>query len=173
MKLRPDYADAYFNLGSVLFQQGKIDEAIIQWRKALEIQPRDAEAHRNVADALRKERKMDEAIAEYKQALSITPEDGAALNNLAWILATSSDASMRDGTQAITLAAKAVQVSGGRNPIFIRTLAAAQAETGQFAEASATAETAKALATAQGKPELAKKLEEELMLYQAGLTVRD
>jgi len=95
------------------------------------------------------------------------------LNNLAWILATSSDASMRDGAQAITLAAKAVQVSGGRNPIFIRTLAAAHAEAGQFAKAAATAEAARALATEQGKQELAKRLEEEITLYRAGLTVRE
>lgn len=173
VKLRPDYADAYFNLGTVLFQKGQIDEAITQWRKALEIHPHDAEAHRNVGDALRKQGKMREAISEYKQALNITPEDAAALNNLAWILATCSDASMRDGTQAITFAAKAVQVSGGRNPSFIRTFAAAQAEAGQFAEAAGTAETAKALSNAQGKPELAKKLEEEIMLYRAGLSVRD
>jgi len=35
MKLRPDYGDPYFNLGSVLFQQGRTDEAIAQWQKAL------------------------------------------------------------------------------------------------------------------------------------------
>jgi tetratricopeptide (TPR) repeat protein len=173
VKLRPDYADAHFNLGSVLFQQGKIEQAITQWRKAIELRPRDAEAHRNVADALFKQRKMHEAISEYKQALNITPEDPAALNNLASILATCPDASIRDGTQAITFASRAVQVSGGKNPSLMRTLAAAQAEAGQFVEAAATAETAKSLAEAQGKAKLAKELEEEIMLYRAGLTVRE
>ena len=76
--------------------------------------------------ALRKQGKVKEAISEYEQALNIAPEDSAALNNLAWILATSSDASMRDGARAVTLATRAVQVSGGRNPSFVRTLAAAQ-----------------------------------------------
>jgi protein O-mannosyl-transferase len=172
VKLRPDYADAYFNLGTVLFQQGQIDQAITEWRKALEIRPQDAEAHRNVADALRKEGKVQEAISEYNQALNITPDDPAALNNLASILATCPDTSIRDGARAVTFAARAVQVSGGRNPSLIRTLAAAHAEAGQFAEAVAEAETAKSLANAQGKPELAKKLEEEIMLYRAGLTIR-
>jgi tetratricopeptide (TPR) repeat protein len=55
VRLRPDYADAYFNLGSVLFQQGLVDQAIAQWQKALAIRPRDAEAHRNIASALRKQ----------------------------------------------------------------------------------------------------------------------
>jgi tetratricopeptide (TPR) repeat protein len=173
VRLRPDYADAYFNLGSVLFQQGRIDQAIVEWRKALEIRPRDAEAHRNVASALRKLGNVREAISEYEQALNIEPEDSVVLNNLAWILATCSDASMRDGARAVTLAAKAVQTSGGRNPIFVRTLAAAQAEAGQFPEAIATAEAAKALANKESKPELASRLEEEITLYRARGVLRE
>jgi tetratricopeptide (TPR) repeat protein len=173
VRLRPDYADAYFNLGTVLFQQGRIDQAITQWRKALAIRPTDAEAHRNVASALRRQGNVQEAIAEYEQALNITPEDGVSLNNLAWILATSSDASMRDGARSVTLAVKAVQSSGGKDPNFVRTLAAARAEAGQFAEAVATAETAKALASTQANPELASRLEEEIALYRARVALRE
>jgi tetratricopeptide (TPR) repeat protein len=173
VRLRPDYADAYFNLGSVLSQQGRTDQAITQWQKALAIRPRDAEAHRNVASALRKEGNVKEAISEYEQALNIVPEDSVALNNLAWILATSSDASMRDGARAVTLAVKAVQFSGGRDPNFVRTLAAARAEAGQFAEAVATAEAGKALANTQSKPELARKFEEEITLYRARIALRE
>jgi Flp pilus assembly protein TadD len=173
IRLRPDYADAYFNLGSVLFQQGRIDQAIDQWQMALAIRPRDAEAHRNVADALRKQGKLKEAIAEYENALNIAPEDGLALNNLAWILATCSDGSMRNGARALMLAARAVQASGGRNPSFVRTLAAAHAEAGQFGEAAATAEAAKTLASTQNKPGLARRLEEEITLYRAGVAVRE
>jgi len=173
IRLRPDYADAYFNLGSVLFQQGRIDQAIAQWQAALAIRPRDAEAHRNVADALRKQGKVKEAIYEYEQALNIAPEDGVTLNNLAWILATCSDGSMRDGTRAVMLAVRAVEASAGGNPSFVRTLAAAHAEAGQFVEAAATAETAKALADMQNKPGLAGRLEEEITLYRAGVAVRE
>ena len=173
VRLRPDYADAYFNLGSVLFQQGKIDQAIAQWQKTLAINPRDAEAHRNVGDALRKQGKVREAISEYDQALHIAPEDTAALNNLAWILATSSDASMRDGARAVTLASRAVQTSDRRNAGFVRTLAAAQAEAGQFSEAAATAEAARGLANTQGKPELARRLDDEIILYRSGEALRE
>ncbi len=173
VRLRPDYADAYFNLGSVLFQQGLVDQAIAQWQKALAIRPRDAEAHRNIASALRKQGNLKGAIAEYEQALNIAPEDTVALNNLAWILATSSDASMRDGPRAVMLAVKAVQASEGRDPNFVRTLAAARAEAGQFAEAVATAEAAKALAGTQSKPELAGRLKEEIALYRARVALRE
>jgi Flp pilus assembly protein TadD len=126
-----------------------------------------------VASALRKEGKLKEAIAEYEQALNVLPEDSVALNNLAWILATCSDASLRDGARAVTLAVKAVQTSGGRDPSFVRTLAAARAESGQFTEAVAIAEAAKALAITQNKPELASRLEDEITLYRARLALRE
>jgi len=173
VRLRPDYADAYFNLGSVLFQRGRIDQAIAQWRKALAIRPLDAEAHRNVAIALRRQGRLKEAISEYEQALNIAPEDSVTLNNLAWILATSPDVSVRDGARAVMFAVKAVQASEGKDPNFIRTLAAAQAEAGQFTEAVVTAEGAKALASTQNKPELTSKLEEEITLYRARVALRE
>jgi protein O-mannosyl-transferase len=173
VRLRPDYADAYFNLGSVLFQQGRTEQAIAQWKNALEIRPTDAEAHRNMASALRKTGNVKGAILQYEQALDITPEDSVALNNLAWILATSSDASIRDGGRSVMLAVKAVQVSGGKDPNFVRTLAAARAEAGQFTEAVATAETAKALASAQSKPQLASTLEEEIARYRERIALRE
>jgi len=173
VRLRPDYADAYFNLGSVLFQQGDIDQAIVQWQKALAMRPDDAEAHRNLASALRKKGRLKEAIAEYDKALNMAPEDSVTLNNLAWILATSPDASIRDGARAVTFSLKAVQISGGQDPNFIRTLAAARAEAGQFAEAIATAEAAKTLSATQNKPQLATRLEEEITLYRASTPLRE
>jgi tetratricopeptide (TPR) repeat protein len=173
LRLRPDYADAYFNLGSVLFQAGRTDEAIVQWQKALAIQPRDAEAHRNLANAFRKQERLREAAAEYDRALNITPDDSLALNNLAWILATSSDSSIRDGTRAVGLAQQAVQISDAKNPNFLRTLAAARAEAGQFSEALATAEQAMTMAAAQNKPELAANLEKEIALYRARVALRE
>ena len=158
----------------MLFQRGRIDQAITQWQNALAIRPRDAEAHRNVAIALRKKGKLKEAISEYEQGLNIAPEDSVTLNNLAWILATSSDVSVRDGTRAITLAAKAVLHAFGRQRSnVVGRSAAAQAEAGQFAEAVATAEAAKTLASTQNKPELASRLEEEITLYRARVVLRE
>ena len=47
---------------------------------------------------------------------------------------------------------KTVQFPGGKDANYLRTLAAAYAEVGQFSEAIATAEQATQLATVQGKP---------------------
>ena len=45
LEIKPDYAEAHYNLGDVLAGRGQIDEAIAHYRKALEIKPDYAEAH--------------------------------------------------------------------------------------------------------------------------------
>jgi tetratricopeptide (TPR) repeat protein len=96
-----------------------------------------------------------------------------ARNNLAWLLATSSDASIRDGNRAIEVAEQSVQLSGGKDPNYLRTLAAAYAEVGQFSEAIATAEQAMQIASVQGKSKLATILEKEVILYRAHTPLRE
>ncbi len=173
IKLRPDYGDPYFNLGSVLFQQGRTDEAIAQWQKALATQPNDASFHTALGDAFLQRGLQKDAIAEYEHAARISPHDPMARNNLAWLLATSSDASVRDGNRAIEVAEQSVQLSGGKDPNYLRTLAAAYAEVGQFSEAIATAEQAMQIASVQGKSKLATILENEVIVYRAHTPLRE
>jgi tetratricopeptide (TPR) repeat protein len=172
VKLRPDYADAYYNFGSVLFQEGRIDDAITHWQKAAAIQPRDAEIHTSLGNAFGKKRMLKEAIVEYEEALKIEPQHQLAMNNLAWILATSSDASIRDGARALQIAQQASYLSGDGDPNLLRTLAAAYAETGRFSEALLAAEQAMRVAAIQGKAALADVLEKEITLYRSGIPLR-
>jgi Flp pilus assembly protein TadD len=173
VRLRPDYADAYYNFGTVLFREGKIDDAIAEWQKALAIQPYDPEARTSLGSAFGKKGMLREAIAEYQQALKVAPSNRLAMNNLAWILATSSDASIRDGAKAVALAHEAIQLSRDEDPKLLRTLAAAYAESDRFSEAVAAAEQAMQIATVQGKSGLANVLEKELVLYRGRLPLRE
>ena len=70
------------------------------------------------------------------------------------------------------LARQANELTGGKNPAFLRTLAAALAETGRFSEAARTAQEALELARAAGQPDLAERLKDELKRYEAGLPLR-
>ena len=115
---------------------------------------------------------MKEAIEQYERAVALAPEDPHSRNNLAWILATSSDGSIRDGAKAIGFAEQAAALSGGRDPQFLRTLGAAYAETGRFTEAVSAARQAVAIANMQGKQGLAKNLEKDLVFYRANLPLR-
>jgi hypothetical protein len=89
-----------------------------------------------------------------------------AANNLAWLLATCPDRSLRDGARALTLARQASAHSHDQNPLILGTLAAAYAETGQRAEALATAQRALQLALAQDNPALAHMLESQIRQYK-------
>ncbi len=70
---------------------------------------------------------------------------GNALNSLAWILATSENSAIRDGSNAVVYAEKAVAATNGKNPAALDTLAAAYAEARQFGKAVSTEQEAVAL----------------------------
>ena len=89
------------------------------------------------------------------------------------MLATSPEASIRDGARAVELAQRASQLSGGQDPMILRTLAAAEAECGRFAEAVRAAQQALPLATARNNSALASALRLEMERYQAGSPFRD
>jgi tetratricopeptide (TPR) repeat protein len=173
IRLQPDYANAYYNRGNVLFAKGRTDEAIADLQKSLQIQPDDADAHTALGNALLRRRSLREAIAQYEQALTLAPEDPHSRNNIAWVLATSSDTSIRDGTRAVGFAQQAVQLSAGREPRFLRTLAAAYAESGRFPEAVAVAQQAIAIARMLGKPDIATRLDQDLVLYRGYVPLRE
>jgi tetratricopeptide (TPR) repeat protein len=169
----PDQAEAHNNLANVLWQKGRLREAAAEYEKALALHPDYAAAHFNLGEVLRATGETREAIAHYRSALEFRPDFAPAMDSLAWVLATSPDASVRDGAQAVVLAARAEQISGGRNPVVLATLAAAYAEVGRFPEAVETAERALRLATARGKAELGERLRAQVALYQTGAPYRE
>jgi len=169
MRLRPGYGDPYLNLGNLLFQQGRMRDAIAQWQKAHATLPKDARFHTALADAFLGAGLQKEAIAEYEYGARISAQDPLPRNKLAWLLATSSDASIRDGTRALEFANEAVRLSHGKDPNYLRTLAAACAESGRFAEAEETAQRAFRAAELLNNRTLVNALRDEIALYELGL----
>jgi Flp pilus assembly protein TadD len=127
-----------------------------------------AEIHSKLAYALAQLGRPAEAIAQYSQALQLSPGDDDAANNLAWLLATCSDRSLRNGGRAVALARQASEHSHGQNPVVLGTLAAAYAEAGNLSAAAATAQRARQLALAQNNRTLAGVLESQWLRYQGG-----
>jgi hypothetical protein len=95
--------------------------------------------------------------------------DSNYANNLAWMLATSSEATNRNGVLAVELAEHACERTHYRETIMIGTLAAAYAEAGRFDDAISTGQKACTLASELGEPELLKRNQELLALYRAHL----
>jgi tetratricopeptide (TPR) repeat protein len=85
-------AEAHCSLGNALRGAGQVQEAMLQYERALRLKPDFAEAHQNLGDALLELRKVPEAIAQYEQALRIKPDFSEAHSNLGLALFLMGDA---------------------------------------------------------------------------------
>jgi tetratricopeptide (TPR) repeat protein len=171
LELRSDRADRHtaeihYNLGNALLHSRAIDLGVMHYKKAIELSPDYAEAHANLGIAYQLQERFADAISEYEKTLVIAPNSVTPRNNLAALLATCPDLSLRNGPRAIQVAQQAVRLSGGNDPMALRTLAAAFAETGQFAEAVGAAEKALQLAAEQSNDSLSNALQRELEIYR-------
>jgi len=91
---------------------------------------------------------------------------------MAWTLATSPVAALRNGREALVLAQRAMEISGGKDARMPDTLAAAYAETGQFANALETARKALAQARQENQVSLAEDIRKRIAAYQTNLPFR-
>jgi tetratricopeptide (TPR) repeat protein len=172
--LKPDSAQLHDSLGLALLWQKRPDEAIAHFRKATALAPGLVSAHENLGNVLHYVKgKTPEALAQWHEVLRLDPNHLPALAQTAWVLATSPDASVRNGTEALVLAQRAVRLSGGRELSALDSLAAAYAELGRFSAAVETADRALALAGQQNNRELAEALRARVALYQAKAPFRE
>jgi Flp pilus assembly protein TadD len=171
--VQADHFLARYSLGHALLEKGELDGAIQLCRSALLLRPLDADCHTTLAIALEEKGNPAEAIQHYQTALDVAPKSIPTLTNLAWLLATSEDASVRNGARAVELASQADQLVGGTNTLVLRTLAAAYAENGEFANAIRTARSAMQLARMHGEDSLTTDLDQQIALYQLGMPYRE
>jgi protein O-GlcNAc transferase len=82
LQLKPHFAEAHNNLGNVLKDQGKLDEAVSCYERALQLKPDGAAEHNNLGTAWKNRGKLDKAMACYQRAVQLKPDDASAHNNL-------------------------------------------------------------------------------------------
>ncbi len=107
------------------------------------------------------------ALENYEKAVSANKDYPEALNNLAWMLATSSDPAIRNGSRAVDLAKHACEITQYQQAVLIGTLAAAYAEAGRFDDATAAAGMAITNAQWLQETNLVQKNQQLLQLYLA------
>lgn len=79
---QPNNFEAYNNLGNILQDQGRTDEAISCYQKAIKLNPNFAGTYYNLGDALQDKGQLDEAIICYQKVIELDPAFSRAYNNL-------------------------------------------------------------------------------------------
>ncbi len=153
------------NALALVAQRAETAKTLANLYAALKIQP-TPEVHTEIAAIETIQGNFQSALGHYQAALQLKPDSPDVLNNLAWLLATSPEANVRDGERAMELAEHACTLTDFKQTMFVGTLAAAYAEAGRFDEAMATAEKACVLATAAGDQDLLIRNQELLALYR-------
>lgn len=81
LKYLPEEAAVWSNRGNVRVSQNKLEEALADYSKAIELAPEQPDPYLNRGAALEGLGRWEDAIADYTHLLQIHPEDAAAYNN--------------------------------------------------------------------------------------------
>ncbi len=109
-----------------------------------------------------------EARQSLEAAVKLQPNDPGTLNDLAWMLATASDTRIRNGRKAVALALRACTLGQWTNAFAIDTLAAAYAESGDFANAQKYQAWAMQQLDPDDRKEQLPGMQDRLRMYQQG-----
>ena len=152
--LKPDFTKALNGFAKTLSKLNRPQEAIEAFNKAIKLKPDYADPYYFGAASLVKLGQTKKAVEYLRKSVSCDPNWFLPANTLAWVLAVSSDTSIKNPPQAVILAKRACELSKYENYNSLDTLSAAYAANGDFTNAISTA--SKAL-------ELAKKHEDRPM----------
>jgi tetratricopeptide (TPR) repeat protein len=172
-QISPNFFEAYYNLGLELAKRNRVNEAIDAWLNTVRIRPNFAAGHENLGYAFYLQGRFADSLRHLRLALEADPDRVSDLNLAASLLATCPDASIRNGADAVALADHAQTLTHAQDAAILDTLSAAYAETGRFPQAMEVERQAIAVATQQGKTELAATLEAHLSRYQSSQPLRE
>jgi predicted O-linked N-acetylglucosamine transferase (SPINDLY family) len=86
IEFKPDYAEAFSNLGAACNDVGDYPKAIESYTRAIQLEPGNADAHYNLGNTLRDTGRLQEAITSYTAANKRGGGHARALNNLGIVL---------------------------------------------------------------------------------------
>jgi tetratricopeptide (TPR) repeat protein len=134
LKTKPDDIDCRMQMGAAYEGLRDYPHALESYAEVLRSDPKNITAlNRRYQINFTEINDYQAALSDYKRIADLMLDNPVPQNNLAWLLATSSHAEVRNGKEAIEYATRACNLLNA--PIYIDTLAAAYAEAGQFAEA--------------------------------------
>ena len=82
IRVDPEFAEAYSNLGNALKELGDLDAAVQAYDKAIRLKPRFCDPYNNLGSTYAQMGRADDAIETYKMALMLNPALADAHSNL-------------------------------------------------------------------------------------------
>ena len=168
LNIDPNLEEARINLGYALTNQGKLDGAVANFDESLRINPDSALTHYHLGQVLVQVGKINEAVAHFEKAVLLKPDWVEPMNELAWFLASSDKAAVRNPEKAVKFAQRVCELTDYKRPEFLDTLAVAYAAAGNFSKAIEITEKALELCQSFDQETLKKELGSRLVLYKAG-----
>lgn len=86
LRYEPGHVGVLANLGAVLDDLGRFDDAIATYRLGLSLAPRNAALHNNLGNVLKELGSLENAAEHYRQAIAAEPKNAEAQNNLGAVL---------------------------------------------------------------------------------------
>jgi len=169
-RLEPQWVKPRKRAVALLMETGRTNDADPIITDMLKVAPKDPDVHFQ-AGALLEPHNIHMAMAHHFEAMKLDRNHVLALNSMAWILSTHTNSEVRSGVDALGIARKACVLTGWKHPRPITTLAAANAEAGNFPEAIRLAQQALELTRASGGDTA--RLERMLKEFQAGRPHRE
>ena len=136
LKEVPEHPWVHARLGSVYADLDQLKRSQQHHVRFLKIYPNAVWGNFRLAVLKTLQQEELEAIRLYQQVLSLQPDHAASLNNLAWTFLTSGDLKLRNTSEALSMAQKAVRLQGSVD--HLDTLAEAYFQSGQPIEAIQT-----------------------------------
>lgn len=136
LRENPDQPDVIIRLAIAYEANNDLAKAHVLLESAAKNAPRNPAILELLAEVLTRLKLFPEAIERYNQALKIVPNSALIQNNLGWLYATCEDPRYRNPALALKHASRAVQLTQGRAPSSLDTLAAALYANGRYQEAA-------------------------------------
>jgi tetratricopeptide (TPR) repeat protein len=166
LRINPLSVETHYILGRFLLNEGHADQALPELKTAIGIRPHFAACEEALGSDYEALGDSREALAHWRKAHVIDADRVSATLGIAWVLATAPDASVRNGSEAVSMAESANKPGTAEDPNSLDTLAAAYAENGQFERATASAARALELAVSRGNVPQAAAIRDRLQRYK-------
>jgi tetratricopeptide (TPR) repeat protein len=164
VKHDPGFVEARLQLADALRRNLKLEQSLHEYGEVIRNSPAVSQAHFGYAMALVRLKRYQQARDRLAEAVATFPDQPGFPHALARLLAAAPDDRVRDGHRALTLLQELLkkQTSLG----LTETMAMALAEVGRYDDAASWQRQAIAASRQAGREDLARRLTENLTLYE-------